>query len=912
MYRSSRFLPQPTCRGRVALCCALVVAFSGAARAQFVSDDFHACTLAPVWTFVDPSGGGAAAIVGAFTAEARLALSVPGGEAHEIWGGAIGAPHVLQPLTDTDFTAQVKFLAAPAVANAQEGLVVRQDDSTWLRLEFFRDDANELRAAMVGGPTNVLFDVPLPAAPSAPLFMRVTRAGDTWTMAWSPDGAAWQALGAPSLYAFHPDGIGIYAGNRGLAPVAHTVQVDWFGNAPGADEDAARNTLEIAVAGGGQVSRSPDRADYACGESVLVTALDQPGWVFSGWSDGLTGVANPVTVTMDGPRSFTANFAPATVCTLTTSVRGGGAVQLSPPGGVYNQGTVVTVSAVDGTGWTFNYWAGDLVGATNPATLVMDTDHAVRAAFKVVTVRTVTTAVVPAGAGAVVLDPPGGIYNQNAMVSVTAVPAPGWAFAEWSDDLDGTLNPATLVVDADRGVTAHFAPVPNRVLTTTWSAGGHVDRAPDLPDYPYGTRVTLTAVADPGYAFSGWSGDLAGAASPDTVVMDADRNVHATFAVPSQVSDDFNRCELDAPWVVADPLGDGGGASLTGGYTGNAQVALDVKGSVTHEIWNGFIGATHIVRPAADADFTLEVKFDSDLPTNFGQEGLLVKESQASWVRAEFLRDDAGLLRAAVSVGPATVAHDVYLPAGLAPPLWMRVTRVGSVFTQYWSADGQIWIRAGVPLVYAMHVAGVGIYAGNRGSAPPAHTVLADYFSTVAGAPALEDAGLAALATDVTGGGAITRQLDLPSYACGQVEWLTAVPAPNWAFAGWEGGATGTDNPLAVTMNGPRAVTAQFASLAGAGGEVPITRLYPCAPNPFNPRTVVAFDLAASGPVRVTVYAVDGRLVRVLADDRRAAGRYELVWDGCDDQGRRQGSGVYFLRLATADGDRSARMVMLK
>ena len=824
---------------RIALQVTLVLAFSGVATAQFVSDDFHACALDPSWTFIDPSGAGTAAIAGAYTGDARLLLGVPGGAAHEIWDGVVGAPHVRQALADADFTAAVRFLAAPAVRSGQEGLLVRQDDDAWLRLEFYRDDTDQVRAAMVGGPTTVHFDVPVPAPVDAPLCLRVERAGDTWTLAWSPDGAAWQPLGEPVVQPLHPGTIGIYAGNRGLAPAAHTVQVDWFGAVPGAGEDSARNTLQVAVDGGGLVTLAPERAEYACGEPVVVTALDRPGWVFSGWSGGLTGTENPVTVVMDGPRAFTAVFASSPTATLAVAARGGGTVQLSPPGGVYSQGATVTVTAIDSTGWTFDRWSGDLAGSPNPATVVMDADRSATAVFRVETVRTVTTAVEPLGAGVVTLDPPGGLYNQNTVVTVTAAPAPGWVFTAWTGDLDGAANPATLVADADRGVTAHFQPL-------------------------------------------------------------------------APAADDFNRCELGPPWVVVDPLGDGGGAVLEGGYTGQARLAISVPGGVAHEIWDGFLGAPHAWRPLPDADFTVEAKFDADLPVNFGQEGIVVRASASSWVRAEFLRDDAGRLRAALGLGPAGVAHDVFLPDGLVPPLWMRVTRSGGVFTQSWSADGAAWTVAGAPVAYAMQVGGVGVYAGNRGSAPPAHTVLVDYVTVGIGAPALEDAGLAPLVVEVAGHGAVARQPDLPSYACGQVAWLTATPSPGWAFVGWEGGAAGNANPLALTMTGPRSVVARFASLAAADAEEPLTRLFPCVPNPFNPRTVIAFDLAREGPVRAAVYAVDGRLVRVLADGPRGSGRHELAWEGDDDTGRRQASGVYLLRLTTPDGERTGRLVMLR
>ncbi|MGQ0658803.1 MAG: metallophosphoesterase, partial [Chromatiales bacterium] len=60
------------------------------------------------------------------------------------------------------------------------------------------------------------------------------------------------------------------------------------------------------------------------------------------------------------------------------------------------------------------------------------------------------------GSGTVTLDPPGGIYDKGTDVTLTAVPAAGWSFSSWSEDLSGTANPATITMSADRSVTATF------------------------------------------------------------------------------------------------------------------------------------------------------------------------------------------------------------------------------------------------------------------------------------------------------------------------------------------------------------------------------------------------------------------------------------------------------------------------
>jgi hypothetical protein len=83
-------------------------------------------------------------------------------------------------------------------------------------------------------------------------------------------------------------------------------------------------------------------------------------------------------------------------------------------------------------------------------------------------------------------------------------------------------------------------------------------------------------------------------------------------------------------------------------------------------------------------------------------------------------------------------------------------------------------------------------------------------------------------------------------------------------------------------------------------------------PNPFNPSTVIAFELAAPGGVRLDVYDAAGRLVRRLVDEQRPSGAGRVRWNGQDDVGRAVASGLYHYRLITADGVLSRRMVLAR
>jgi len=105
------------------------------------SDDFNRVNLdLATWSFVNPLGDGQLAMLGAGSGDAHLALSLPAGTAHDIWG--TGAPRVMQPVRDGDFEVEVKFNGDPAGGFNDQGLVVAQDASNWLRFDVYHNGAN--------------------------------------------------------------------------------------------------------------------------------------------------------------------------------------------------------------------------------------------------------------------------------------------------------------------------------------------------------------------------------------------------------------------------------------------------------------------------------------------------------------------------------------------------------------------------------------------------------------------------------------------------------------------------------------------------------------------------------------------------------------------------------------------------
>jgi hypothetical protein len=90
------------------------------------------------------------------------------------------------------------------------------------------------------------------------------------------------------------------------------------------------------------------------------------------------------------------------------------------------------------------------------------------------------------------------------------------------------------------------------------------------------------------------------------------------------------------------------------------------------------------------------------------------------------------------------------------------------------------------------------------------------------------------------------------------------------------------------------------------------TVLHQNHPNPFNPTTVIRYELSKAGMVSLRIYDARGALVRDLYEGHRPAGRYEVGWDGANERGERVASGVYFYVLQTPDVRLTKKMVCLK
>ena len=176
-------------------------------------------------------------------------------------------------------------------------------------------------------------------------------------------------------------------------------------------------------------------------------------------------------------------------------------------------GASTTMSWTVTGGATARYWALAAV-PINPA--------------PVGTTYNLTMVTDPSDGGTTVPDVGAHAYPEGTSVDITATANLGYEFDGWTDNVDDPDSASTTVImNEDETVTASFNPwsTPSRINVV----GEGTVPGPVKATYHYTDQVLLTATPDNGYVFAGWSGDLADGVNPQSVTMNGDKTVTATF-----------------------------------------------------------------------------------------------------------------------------------------------------------------------------------------------------------------------------------------------------------------------------------------------------------------------------------------------------------------------------------------------
>lgn len=364
---------------------------------------------------------------------------------------------------------------------------------------------------------------------------------------------------------------------------------------------------------GGTITQSGS-GTYSSGSSVTLTAAPASGYTFTNWTENGTAVSTEAnyTFTINSNRTLTANFTlQPTQFTVTTSANPteGGTVS---GGGTYNLGTDITLTATPASGYTFTNWTenGNEVWTNANYSFAVNTNRNLIANF-VLTNYTLTTESNPA-AGGTVTQSGSGTYSSGSSVTLTAAPASGYTFTNWTENGTVASTEANYIftINNNRILTANFtSSVTNYTITSTTNptAGGTVTQS-GSGTYSSGSSVTLTATPASGYTFTNWT--------ENSTAVSTEANY--TFTVSSNRTLTANFTLSASQFVVtttSNPTGDGTTSqSGSGTYNSGSSVTLTATPASGYTFTNWTENGTLV---STQANYTFTITSNKTLTANF-------------------------------------------------------------------------------------------------------------------------------------------------------------------------------------------------------------------------------------------------------------------------------------------------------
>ena len=486
---------------------------------------------------------------------------------------------------------------------------------------------------------------------------------------------------------------------------------------------------------------------------ITVVAAPSTGYTFTNWTEGATVVSTNASyaVTVTSNRTLVANF---TVNTFTLNVNAvNGTVTKVPNQTTFNYGTSVLLTATPAAGYSFTGWTGDATGTSNSLTITMNSNKNITANFALTPADTYTLNVTSSLGGTAVKNPNQAGYANGTSVQVTATPNTGYSFSGWSGDATGTTNPLPVTMNSDKNIVANFTLTPVITYSLTVIANnGVVVKNPNQANYNQGSTVQLTATPNSGYTFTGWSGDATGTTNPLTVTMNSNKNITAIFTLIPASTYTLNVTAVNGT-VEKNPSQ----ATYLAGT--NVQLTATPNSGYSFTGWSG--DATGSENP------------------------LLVQMNSNKNITAIFTLTPTITYTLNVTAVNGTIVKNPNQPNyNLGTTVQLTATPNNGYIFSGWSGDAS---GTNNPLTVTMN--------SNK-------NITANFTLIPASTYTLN-------ATAING--SVTKNPNSPTYASGSIIQLTATPNTGYTFTSWGGDATGSTNPLNVTMNANKEIVANFS-----------------------------------------------------------------------------------------------------
>jgi len=279
-----------------------------------------------------------------------------------------------------------------------------------------------------------------------------------------------------------------------------------------------------------------------------------------------------------------------------------------------------------------------------------------------------------------------------------------------------TTQPANQSVAEGQTATFSVAATGSAPLAYQWQRDGVNIAGATSASY----TTPATTLADDGAAFHCVVTNSAGSVTSNAATLTV------TAGGATILSDDFNpaTAELNPAWRFYDPYAGGGGQStLT--FTGT-NALIGIPAGLTHDLWvTPNNKAPRLLQSAPNTDFGIEVKFESIPSSKYQMQGIIVQQTNDTFLRFDIYYDGVSLRLFAAYVNGTS--NTVYKNVALSgTPLYRRVTRSGDQWTYSYSSDGINWTNA-VTFTRVLTADEVGFFVGTH-TPNPAFTGSIDYF----------------------------------------------------------------------------------------------------------------------------------------------------------------------------------------
>ncbi len=450
------------------------------------------------------------------------------------------------------------------------------------------------------------------------------------------------------------------------------------------------------------------------------------------------------------------------------------------------------------------------------------------------------------GNGSVSRAPDLSSYPPVSVVTLTATPAPGAFFVNWSGNASGTNNPLSVLMTSNKVITANFAATS---LTLGTQGPGSIAKSPDRPFYSVGEQVTLLAAPARWHAFARW---VDGPTANPRVITIGPSNSYTAIFTPTQALETvtFDGVTRTAP--VGMPAVFVDGVFVVSGTVTNFDTAqVEILSSFSNEtilftldgtppgfastFYDGpfAVRQTSTVRAIAfNSDFTQSLESDAvdlhivqshSLTVSTSGGGAMTRSPDvarylsgsmvtlnavpdAGWSFVQWLGDASGTNPTAT----VTLNRDKCVQAVFGTAL--STTTVGSGLVM---VNPQVEVQPHGTAAWLTAVPQPGNYFALWGGAAsstnnPLQISITNAQPSVTAVFQPLNAGQHSLAILSDGFGMVTNRPRGNRFSAGASVTLTALLDAGQSFLGWSGDASGTQNPLTVTLNSSKVITAQF------------------------------------------------------------------------------------------------------